>query len=259
MSSQQPGDIAAYLAVPSTAERLLAKLWRPSAPLVLLDIGSCEGEDSIRYARLFPQSRVFAFEPLPENQAFIRANLTRHQTVDQVELVPLALDAQPGSAVFHVSSGAPRDRFAGENWNYGNKSSSLLAPVKEGVPDWLTFTRTITVPVTTLDVFVSERRLPRVDFMHIDVQGAELRVLQGGEKTLRQTRALWLEVSKREAYAQQALANELHDWLVSRGFSLLHEEWRGDEGDRFYVRAGWWRARGLLLISALRRWRHSFR
>jgi FkbM family methyltransferase len=251
MSNPTPGDLTAYLAKPTTPARLLRALWPKTASLVILDIGACEGEDSIRYSRLFPSSRVFAFEPLPENQRLIQTNLQRH-LAGTVELIPVALGASQGVADFHVSSGEPNERFAGDDWNYGNKSSSLLPPVPEGLPDWLRFNQVIRVQVDTIDAFCSRRNLRKVDFMHMDVQGAEQQVLAGAETTLRTTRALWLEVSRREAYAHQALAHDLDRELTARGFVLLREEWRGDEGDRFYVRSRWWRARLLRLALLLR-------
>jgi precorrin-6B methylase 2 len=70
-------NISSYLAEVSPAEQELMRLFRADEALAVFDIGSCEGEDSIRYARRFPSARVFAFEPLPGNQQLIRANFAR--------------------------------------------------------------------------------------------------------------------------------------------------------------------------------------
>lgn len=233
-----PADLTACLARASAAEIECGRLFRGNEPLVVCDIGACEGEDSIRYARHYPRARIFAFEPLPANQAIIRTNLLHHG-VTNVELVPLALSDRADKAVFHVSSGRPPDLFAGENWNYGNKSSSLLAPAAPGpMHGWIEFKETITVPTGTLDHFCRQRGLDHIDFIQMDVQGAEQLVLTGATAILPHVTAIWLEVSAREHYHGQALAPEITQLMRRHGFMLAHSVYLGEatgEGDHLYL------------------------
>jgi len=247
-------DLTAYLAHPSEAEREFGLLFRPDEALVIMDIGACEGEDSVRYARLFPQARVFAFEPLPANQAVIRDNFTRY-AVTNAELVPLALSDAPGLATFHVSSGRPSDLFAGEDWNYGNKSSSLLTPAQSGpMHGWIEFKETIKVPTGTLDEFCAQRGLDHIDFIQMDVQGAEQLVLAGARAMLPKITAIWLEVSARELYRGQALDADIKRWMRQHGFKLGYATYRGDgiEGDHLYVNLRQARTWGYALTRRLR-------
>jgi FkbM family methyltransferase len=249
-----PPSLDGYLATPSLAEVELGRLFGRTSRLTIFDVGACEGEDSIRYARRFPRARVFAFEPLPENQALMRENLRRYHA-ERVELVPSALADRAGTAVFHVSSGRPREEFAGRDWNYGNKSSSLLAPAEPEVPmfGWLEFKRSITVPTQTLDGFCASRQVARIDFIHLDVQGAEALVLAGARAMLPRVTALCLEVSDRELYAGQRLRSEMEAFLRGAGFALIGEERREIEGDQFYVNARRLRSRLRLVRRGLTR------
>lgn len=238
MSPPNPADISQYLAAPSEAEQELLRIHPPTAPLVVFDIGSCEGEDSVRYARRFPRSRIFAFEPLPANQELIRVNFATH-AVTNAELVPLALSDRTGEASFYVSSGRPRDEFAGKDWNYGNKSSSLLAPAAPGpMHGWIEFKETIKVRTETLDNFCRQRGLGHIDFIHMDVQGAEQLVLNGTPAMLPHISAIWLEVSARENYRGQALEADISRFMQRHGFSLGFTTARGDgsgENDHLYL------------------------
>lgn len=243
MSLSQPVPLDRYLTQPTLAERELRRMWPTSAPLTIFDIGSCEGEDSIRYARLFPRSRIYAFEPLPENQALIRANFERY-SVPNTELVPVALSDCAGPAQLHVSGGEPPVKFAGEDWNYGNKSSSLLAPADVApMHGWIQFNATVTVECDTLDAFCAARKLGAVDFIHLDVQGAEGRILSGAHKMLPCIGALWLEVADAELYAGQKLRPEIEAVLRKAGFALVGQERRAVESDQFYVNLRGWRGR----------------
>lgn len=228
-------DISGYLAEVSPAEQELMRLFGADEALTVFDIGSCEGEDSIRYARRFPSARVFAFEPLPGNQQLVRANFTRFATTN-TEMVPLALSDRSGEAMFHVSSGRPRELFSGEEWNYGNKSSSLLPPAGQGpMYGWIEFQEQITVRTDTLESFCSSRQIERVDFIHMDVQGAEHLVLAGAGLMLPHIGALWMEVSDKELYQGQILRADMERFMRAQGFALGFEVRRDLEGDQFYV------------------------
>src|SRR5262249_34968217 len=139
----------------------------------------------------------------------IEANL-RTYNVKNAEVVPQALSDQAGYAEFYVSSGVPQELFAGERWNYGNKSSSLLAPAQaEPMYGWIKFKRTITVATNTLAKFCAEHKIEQVDFIHMDVQGGEGLVLAGAAPMLQNVAAIWLEVSDAELYKGQPLRNEI--------------------------------------------------
>lgn len=243
-------NLEPYLARQTDVQLALGWLLCAHRSPVLFDVGACEGEDSIRYARSFPRSRVFSFEPLPANQAQVRANFSKYQ-VANVELIPFALADRSGSATFHVSAGEPAEKFAGEAWNYGNKSSSLLAPADPAAPmhGWITFPETAIVDCDTLDEFCASRRIDRIDFIHMDVQGAEHLVLAGAARMLPAITAIWLEVAECEIYKGQKLRSEIEAFLRSHGFKLVFGRTHGIEGDQFYVNR---RSPRILLVLAWR-------
>ncbi len=233
-----PSCIEKYLATPTEAERQFRRLFLADERLVICNIGACEGEDSVRFSRLFPRARIYAFELLPANQALVRANFNRYSAVN-AELVPAALSDRAGEASCNVSSGRAPDLFAGENWNYGNKSSSLLPPVKsDPMHGWIEFNERITVTTTTLDQFCADRNITRIDFIQMDVQGAEKLVLAGAARMLARTTAVWLEVSAQELYRGQALDRDLTRLMRAEGFFLAHTAYLGTdhgEGDHLYL------------------------
>lgn len=239
MNPSEPphADLSAYLAQPSEAEVEFRRLFRPGEKLVICDIGACEGEDSIRFARAFPRAQVFAFEPLPTNIREIERNLAAYDA-RSVSLVPVALSDRTGEAEFHVSSGRPPDS-GNLAWNFGNKSSSLLEPSASNAPNpWLRFEERIRVPTQTLDDFCRSHGIERIDFIQLDVQGAEQRVLTGATAMLPGITAIWLEVACREHYRGQPLAGDIQRYMHDRGFRLAHASYRDPrfgEGDHLYV------------------------
>ena len=224
-----------FLASPLPHQAALLRLLPRKSPWVIFDIGSCEGEDSIRYARLYPSARVWAVEPLPANVDLIKANLSRHGA-DRVQVVALALDDTAGQATFHVSSGRPDNAPPEADWDYGNKSSSLLPPDEHlKLHPWVHFDDSVQVETDRLDALAQRCGLTVIDYIHMDVQGAELRVLSGAGTLLDSIRVIWMEVEAKPLYKDQPLKADVERFMASRGFEKRLDTVGSVSGDQLYV------------------------
>lgn len=114
-----------YILTDSSLKKDLLKLFKKNDKLIILDIGGCEGEESIRYSRIFPFSSIYVFEPLPEDQKLIAENLEKYK-VENVRMMPLVVSDEKGVSQFYVSSGHPEHESNELDWDFGNKSSSLV-------------------------------------------------------------------------------------------------------------------------------------
>ncbi|MBI2781894.1 MAG: FkbM family methyltransferase [Chloroflexi bacterium] len=190
----------------------------------------------MRYARMFPRSTVYAIEPIPSNIAKLQTTLATYG-VRNVRILPFAAAESRGHARMFVSAGQPPDRETSESWNYGNKSSSLLEPGRHlEIHPWVSFDEEIEVETRTLEDVCREYRVPRVDFIHMDVQGAELKVLDGLGERIREVRAIWLEVEAVPLYVGQPLKDEVANYLASHGFILSRDTVDEVSGDQLWVR-----------------------
>ena len=75
--------------------------------------------------------------------------------------------------------------------------------------------RTDQVEARTLDSFEL-----KPDFIKVDVQGAELDVLRGAEKSIEECTGVEAEVSYQQGYEGQPLFDDITHFMNSRGFSL---------------------------------------
>jgi 2-O-methyltransferase len=226
----------------------LLKFFSPDQHILIFDIGSCEGEDSIKYGRLFPASKIYSFEPLPANQKILLDNLAKYHA-NNVTLVASALSDQAGIQDLHVSSGRPEGVPVGEDWDYGNKSSSLLPPDKNigTLFPWLKFDKIIPVETNTLEKFFNDEHLHEIDFIHMDVQGAELKVLNGAGSYLRKIKVIWLEVSDVSLYKDQPYRKDVEYFMRSNGFCLYRNVTDGDYGDQMYFNSKYFKFKSWVL------------
>jgi FkbM family methyltransferase len=219
-----------------TQEKILKTIFSKKEECVIFDIGACEGESSIRYSKLFPKAKIYTFEPLPANFALVKDNIKQYQS-NNIQPFQVCLSDAVGETVFYVSSGKP-ENAADEDWNYGNKSSSILPPAEKtsDVHGWLKFENEIKVQTTTLKDFCFEKQIAHIDFIHMDVQGAELMVLKGANDFIQKINMIWLEVEAVELYKGQPLKNEIEAFMQNKGFVKIADTVYTTAGDQFWVR-----------------------
>ena len=212
----------------------LQKIFEKGEPKVIFDIGACEGEDSIRYSFLFKTATIYSFEPLPDNYNKCLNNFAKF-TNNRIRSFQLALSSSDGSAKFYVSSGNP-DGVIQSDWDYGNKSSSLYPPDTSYKQfEWLKFEKQIEVKTQTISSFCLDQSIQKIDFIHMDVQGAELDVLKGIGSILNTITAIWLEVENISMYEGQPLKNDIEEFMKRSKFVKIVDTALGDSGDQLYI------------------------
>jgi FkbM family methyltransferase len=185
---------------------------------VFFDVGANDGATFQAYLQRYPDSEVYAFEPIPELCARIKSQAAALGQ-GRVHVIHAAVSNFNGEATFNVSRHA--------DWG----TSSLLTFDDAVGERWsgredLRFSERITVPVIELRSFVRAQGISKIDFLHIDAQGHDLKVLQGMGDALRMVEAGDLEAPSelnRRLYAEQDYTyREAITHLESCG---LHAEW----------------------------------
>ena len=123
--------------------------------------------------------------------------------------------------------------------NNGQSSSLLEFGTHSSEHPQVSFVEERVLTTTTIDAFFSRTPVdPSVySFWNIDLQGAELMALQGGEASLSYATALYLEINVNELYQGCALLPELDSYLEERGFRRIRTEMTTHGwGDALYLR-----------------------
>jgi len=191
--------------------------------MVALDIGANIGDVAAVIADCVgPSGRVVAFEASPDNAERLRG---RFVEMPQVEVRHAAVTDQQGTMTLHLDA----------------KSSKRHSLFEAAVSVRGT---TVDVPTVTLGVIADE--LARVDFIKIDAQGAEARILAGGKKLLaRDYPVVLFELWPRGMTAAGTSPSELFALLDELGYRSVRLSVKGQQKsrgsiDRFLADATKW-------------------
>lgn len=157
---------------------------------VILDCGSNIGMSILFFKQMYPRARILGFEPDPAIFPYLEENITRNGLPD-VKLVQAAVAGREGMLTF---------------WSDGKYGSCLAEDLPGHFPaGWAKYT----VPCVRLREYLTGP----VDFLKMNIEGAECAVLADSADRLRRVREIVLEY-----HHLPELPRTLH-----RILTLLHE------------------------------------
>lgn len=174
----------------------------------ILEIGCNDGIHTLWLRELFSQPSIFCFEPDPRAIARFNKNVGIRQ---DIQLFEVALGQHDGDVIFYQSSGQPPSALAKDLPGDWDQSGSIRAPKEHlTLHPWVKFEHMLNVAAVRLDTWCVNHAIDLIDFIWMDVQGAELDVFAGGKQTLKyKTRFIYTEYSNRELYSGQGNLKQL--------------------------------------------------
>jgi len=154
------------------AFKVQQQLLRDVAHPMIFDVGANVGQTLLSYMAVLPNARIQCFEPFPNSFKELSAKAAGYPSASVNQL---ALADQVGEQTFYT------------NPEYHTRNSLLPRPNSEGrryFREKAELSPNMTVGVDTIDHFRAEKNIDHIDALKLDVQGAEMMVLQGARETL---------------------------------------------------------------------------
>ncbi len=131
---------------------------------VVLDIGACWGDTALYFAdKTGETGKVYSFEFIPDNIKLFQKNIALNPShLNRIELIEHPVSNKTGDDIFFIDKGP------------GSKIETTPMKGQTG--------STTTIAV---DDFVKSKNLSRVDFIKMDIEGAEARALEGAIETIK--------------------------------------------------------------------------
>jgi FkbM family methyltransferase len=188
----------------------------------VIHVGGHYGEEYDTYRTIESIDSIVFFEPDKESFTKLKEK-TSHD--NKVICVNKALGPFSCKATLHRTP------------NQGGESNSILEPYKHThFYPGIVFTNKETIDVEPLDKFEPTTSL---NFLNMDVQGAELNVLLGASNTLKNIKYILTEINTDELYKNCALVEDLDYYLGKYGFKRVETILDRDSqawGDALYIK-----------------------
>lgn len=124
---------------------------------IVIDAGAWIGDFSAYCAK--KKAFVYAFEPTPSTRTLLEKTITYNNAQKYITIEPYGLGEKKGLVNFSDTEIGSANRFNTEG--------------------------ALTVPITTLDEWVKENSITRIDFIKADIEGAEREFLRGTTEVLK--------------------------------------------------------------------------
>lgn len=165
---------------------------------VILDIGANIGNSSLFYTSINPNAYILAFEPHPNTYKLAEENLKLNK-FPNIHLLNIGLSEKKESLkLYEVNDNNPgMNRILTESNDF---------PFK-------------TIDVDRLDTVCQQRKIDKIDFIKIDVEGFEYSVLSGGMEVIERSKpVLFIEIDDNNLRGNNKSAKMLVELLISFGY-----------------------------------------
>lgn len=172
-----------------------------------VDVGAYKGEDSKVISYLFPNIKIYAFEPDTNNYKYIDKKIK----IKNFNLSSLALSNKAGIANFYshplsfLSSQLKTTRQPNDRKYFNRK------------------TKKHSVNTDTLDNYFKNIKLNRQILLKVDTQGTEDLVLLGATKTLKKVDIVLIETPFQTTYKNQTSFDKIYNILIKNNFQYVGE------------------------------------
>lgn len=170
--------------------------------MIFIDVGANQGEFTLFAAKRLPNGHVFAFEPMGAMYQRLKRNIALNRFTN-IDAIQIGLWSEQAERQIYVNDGKFDDGSVHEGLGTLFPTASRDVAVQQ-------------VPLTTLDAFLTDRGVARIDVLKIDVEGSELHVLRGAERSLRKFRpAILIEANRSNMTAGGSSIEELLGFLAT--------------------------------------------
>lgn len=171
--------------------------------LIIFDVGAHKGESAIFFNNLFPNAKIYSFEPSPDSVKCIKL-----LNLKNVNIFPIALSNFVGVADFNIQNISHLSSLISIN----SDSNSSIGYAKSETHS------VVSVEVNRGDEFVKKYKIPRINLLKIDVQANELETLQGFSSVINSVGCVFVEISIYDLYNKRSKISDIESALP--GFEL---------------------------------------
>ncbi len=170
---------------------------------IIFDVGANIGQSITLYKRYFSDAIIHAFEPSSQTFAILKDKTSKYNNIIYNKT---GLGAEVGEVIFHI--------------NEFSDVSSILEQTSEM---WGSVITSQKIMITTIDQYLGEHRIPKIDFLKIDVQGYDFEVLKGAKAAMSDGKItlIQIEITLTELYKNLPAMDQVIKYMLDTDYRLI--------------------------------------
>lgn len=190
-----------YLKKPKNANELdflpfISTIYDREEKLFCFDIGANVGQTSLKLTSSFPHATIFAFEPVLDTFNTLKSRLAPFPNINCQHL---AIGDTEGEVSIVIKEDSEWNSLVPNLNNVDVENGQVIEKVQ----------------VTTLDTFLNQNNISKVEILKSDTEGFEIQVLEGAKVALKKQLVdfIYLEVGFTRVDGQHVLLGEIINFL----------------------------------------------
>lgn len=175
-------------------------------PKTIVDVGANVGQFAVAASKFFNQSMIISIEPDPMVSKELQKNLRGHLNF---EVITCAVGNTIGKVKFYKN----QDSQVSSILEIGGMRKSLFPESR--------VTDEVDIPINTLDALFDNRNIESPILVKLDVQGAELMVIDGARDFLNKVKWLVIEIAFVDLYKGEPSFEKICKMLDLHGFEFI--------------------------------------
>tara|TARA_Y100001935_G_scaffold71429_2_gene59599 strand:+ start:2838 stop:5621 length:2784 start_codon:yes stop_codon:yes gene_type:complete len=182
----------------------------PKKQKIGVDVGACIGE-TIDYFKDY--DLIYAIEPSPEE-----FNILKEKYENDKRIIPIqcAISDKDGEEILNCYENG---RFS--SFLEFNKDGNFYDFCEQNVERFDTLKERINVQTIRLDTFINKYKIDHIDYLKIDTQGTDLKVVQSLGDKLCNVDTIQMEVQLQELYKNSFTKDEIVKYMNDNNFKLI--------------------------------------
>ena len=182
------------------------------------EVGANYCQDSFYVNKYFgiSEKNIYCFEPNPDIFKKIKNN--------QFNTYDFAISDKTGEASFNIT-------------NTDEYNNSGISSLKRNKTVGVKLIKKVIVKTITLKNFMSTKKIQSIDFLKVDAEGNDYKVIRGTGNRIKDIKIIQIETARKEIFEGEIVFDQLNRYMNDSKFSLVYYRLSSDNlsGDALYI------------------------
>ena len=186
-------------------------------PIIIFDVGAHYGETINIFKKKIKYKKIYSFESSPRNFEILKKKFYKKK-IGNIEIFNYALGDKKSKKYINQTLESSSSTINQINFNskYLSKKLKILNIKNKNL-----FIKKIPIEVITIDEFIEDNKINKIDLLKLDTEGYEYNILKGLSKNFNKVKLVYFEHHYDDMILKEYKFGDIHNLLHRNGFKMI--------------------------------------